>query len=54
MVYGVIHLIDSALSSIALHCITARCLPEHALSFAEGVSMTWIFAEVRCGGAALL
>jgi hypothetical protein len=32
---------------IVFHYIAARCLPEHALSFAEGVSMTWIFAAAR-------
>jgi hypothetical protein len=40
------HLAESALFSIALHCIAARCLPEHALSVAEGGSMTM---KVRCG-----
>jgi hypothetical protein len=48
MVNGVNHLTDSPLSHIELHRIAVRCLPEHALSFAEGVSMTWIFGVTRC------
>jgi hypothetical protein len=32
----------------AFQCHAARSLPEHALSCAEGVRMTWIFGGVRC------
>jgi hypothetical protein len=36
-----------ALLSLMMHCYAVRSLPEHALSCAEGVSMTRLFITVR-------
>ncbi len=38
--------------TLPLHCILARSLPEHALSFAEGVRMTGVFNVTWRGTAA--